>query len=40
MIPLNSKLFTKDEYLKDKVRDKMLEIVDTFLATLKSKKLK
>ena len=32
---LNSKLFTKDEMLKDKVRDKMLEIVDEFLADLK-----
>ena len=32
---LNSKLFTKDEVLKEKVRDKMLEIVDEFLADLK-----
>lgn len=32
---LNSKLFTKDELLKEKVRDKMLEIVDEFLTDLK-----
>lgn len=32
---LNAKLFTKDESLKDKVRDKMLEIVDEFLSDLK-----
>jgi len=37
---LNSKLFTKDELLKDKVRDKMLEIVDTFLADLKEQEVK
>ena len=37
---LNSKLFTKDEVLKDKVRDKMLEIVDTFLADLKEQDIK
>jgi predicted nucleotidyltransferase len=37
---LNSKLFTKDELLKDKVRDKMLEIVDTFLADLKEQDVK
>lgn len=37
---LNSKLFTKDEVLKDKVRDKMLEIVDEFLADLKEQKVK
>ena len=37
---LNSKLFTKDEMLKDKVRDKMLEIVDTFLADLKEQDIK
>ena len=37
---LNSKLFTKDEVLKDKVRDKMLEIVDTFLADLKEQEVK
>lgn len=37
---LNSKLFTKEEVLKDKVRDKMLEIVDTFLADLKEQKIK
>lgn len=37
---LNSKLFTKDEVLKDKVRDKMLEIVDTFLTDLKEQDVK
>lgn len=37
---LNSKLFTKDEILKDKVRDKMLEIVDTFLADLEEQDIK
>jgi predicted nucleotidyltransferase len=37
---LNSKLFTKDEVLKDKVRDKMLEIVDEFLASLKEQDIK
>jgi len=37
---LNSKLFTKDEVLKDKVRDKMLEIVNTFLADLKEQDIK
>ena len=37
---LNSKLFTKDELLKDKVRDKMLEIVDEFLADLKEQDIK
>ena len=37
---LNSKLFTKDEMLKDKVRDKMLEIVDEFLADLKDQDIK
>ncbi len=37
---LNSKLFTKDEVLKGKVRDKMLEIVDTFLADLKEQDVK
>ncbi len=37
---LNSKLFTKDELLKDKVRDKMLEIVDEFLADLKEQDVK
>lgn len=36
---LNSKLFTKDEVLKDKVRDKMLEIVDEFLADLKEQEI-
>jgi hypothetical protein len=37
---LNSKLFTKEEVLKDKVRDKMLEIVDEFLADLKEQEIK
>ena len=37
---LNSKLFTKDEVLKDRVRDKMLEIVDEFLASLKEQDIK
>jgi predicted nucleotidyltransferase len=37
---LNSKLFTKEELLKDKVRDKMLEIVDEFLADLKEQDIK
>ena len=37
---LNTKLFTKDEVLKDRVRDKMLEIVDTFLADLKEQDVK
>ena len=37
---LNSKLFNKDEVLKDKVRDKMLEIVDTFLADLEEQDVK
>lgn len=32
---LNSKLFTKEEVLKEKVREKFLEIVDEFLADLK-----
>ncbi len=36
---LNSKLFTKEELLKDKVRDKMLEIVDEFLADLKKQEI-
>lgn len=36
---LNSKLFTKDEVLKDKVRAKMLEIVDEFLADLKEQEI-
>jgi predicted nucleotidyltransferase len=36
---LNNKLFTKDEVLKDKVRDKMLEIVDEFLADLKEQEI-
>ena len=37
---LNSKLFTKEELLKDSVRDKMLEIVDEFLADLKEQDIK
>ena len=37
---LNSKLFTKEELLKDQVRDKMLEIVDEFLADLKEQDIK
>lgn len=37
---LNSKLFTKEELLKDNVRDKMLEIVDEFLADLKEQDIK
>jgi hypothetical protein len=37
---LNNKLFTKDALLKDKVRDKMLEIVDTFLADLEDQEIK
>lgn len=37
---LNDKLFTKDEMLKDRVRDKMLEIVDEFLADLKEQDIK
>jgi hypothetical protein len=37
---LNSKLFTKEALLKDKVRDKMLEIVDEFLEDLKEQEIK
>jgi predicted nucleotidyltransferase len=37
---LNSKLFTADEVLKDKVKDKMLEVVDEFLADLKEQEIK
>ena len=37
---LNSKLFTKEELLKDKVRNKMLEVVDEFLADLKEQEVK
>lgn len=37
---LNSKLFTKEEMLKDRVKDKMLEIVDEFLADLKEQDIK
>ncbi len=36
---LNSKLFTKDEVLKERVRKKMLEIVDEFLANLKEQNI-
>ena len=36
---LNPKLFTKDEALKDRVRDKMLEIVDEFLNDLKEQEI-
>ena len=39
-LTLNSKLFTKEEVLKDKVRAKMLEIVDEFLADLKEQDIK
>ena len=37
---LNPKLFNKDETLKEHVRNKMLEIVDTFLADLKEQDIK
>lgn len=37
---LNSKLFTKDEFLKERVRNKMLEVVDEFLANLKEQDIK
>lgn len=37
---LNNKLFTKEELLKDKVRDKMLEIVDEFVTDLKEQDIK
>lgn len=37
---LNTKLFTADELLKDRVRDKMLEIIDEFLANLKEQNIK
>ena len=37
---LNPKLFTKEELLKDRVRDKMLEIVDEFLENLKEQEVK
>jgi predicted nucleotidyltransferase len=36
---LNSKLFTKDEVLKETVRKKMLEIVDEFLDNLKEQNI-
>lgn len=37
---LNRKLFTKDDVLKEKVRDKMLEIVDEFVENLKEQNIK
>ena len=37
---LNAKLFTKEEMLRDRVHDKMLEIVDEFLADLKEQDIK
>ena len=37
---LNKKLFTQEGLLKEKVRDKMLEIVDEFLADLKEQDIK
>lgn len=37
---LNTKLFTKDEVLKEKVRTKMLEIVEEFLDNLKEQGIK
>lgn len=37
---LNSKLFANDDVLKDAVRDKMLEIVDEFVADLKEQDIK
>ena len=37
---LNTKLFTKEETLKEQVREKMLEIVDEFLADLKEQDIK
>ena len=37
---LNTKLFTKEEVLKERVRDKMLEIVDEFLDDLKEQDIK
>ncbi len=37
---LNRKLFTKDDILKEKVRDKMLEIVDEFVENLKEQNIK
>lgn len=37
---LNPKLFTKDEVLKDRVHDKMLEIVEEFLKNLKEQDIK
>jgi hypothetical protein len=36
---LNTKLFTKEELLKDRVKDKLLEIVDEFLEDLKSQEI-
>lgn len=37
---LNPKLFTGEELLKDKVRDKLLEIVDEFVANLEEQDIK
>ncbi len=37
---LNKKLFTAEGFLKDKVRDKMLEIVDEFVSDLKEQEIK
>lgn len=37
---LNAKLFTKEEVLKERVRNKMLEIVDEFLDDLKEQDIK
>lgn len=37
---LNTKLFNKEEFLKDRVRNKMLEIVDEFLADLAEQEVK
>lgn len=37
---LNPKLFTRDEVLKERVKDKMLEIVDEFLSNLKEQDIK
>jgi predicted nucleotidyltransferase len=37
---LNPKLFTKEGVLKDKVRNKMIEVVDEFLADLKEQDIK
>lgn len=37
---LNTKLFTKEDILKDRVHDKLLEVVDEFLADLKEQDIK